>query len=278
MNRFSYILLAATLIAPASAQISVMSNSGPQRVISGGGRQIAVQLCNIGEIAVAADIRAVLSQASSATVVRISDTRWKKLLVLPGQTAVEVATLNFPAVKVETRFLIQWVEGTSNVIGRTEVLVYPTNLLQELKALAGENEKALGIYDPQNQLKPLLKVVSVEFADLEQEGLENFRGKLAIVGPFAAKAQMREGLPAQIETLAKKGVGVVWLQPPPERRDKLQPSFYAVPVGEASVVVAQAELVANVSENPQSQLNLIHFARLALRPEPPRLPHLNPQP
>jgi hypothetical protein len=263
---------------PAQNRLQVVQDLAPVHVFAGGARQIDAQFRNAGEQTVDADMRAVLSQASSATVVRISDTPWKKLRVLPGQTVVESAKLDFPPVKTETRFLIQWVAGASNVVGRTEVLVYPTNLLQELKSLAGEDENALGFYDPQNQLKPLLKLVVVEFADLEDVGLEGFKGKLAIVGPFATKKQMREGLPTQVESLAKKGVSVVWFQPPPEKRGKLQPSFYAVPVGESSVVVAQAELVANLSENPQSQLNLIQLARLALRPEPPRLPHLIPQP
>ena len=271
-------LVAVVIAEAALAQLQLLPDSQPQAVFGGGGRALELRWRNAGKETMNSDVSARLFQASSATVVRVSDSPWKKLQVLPGQTVVESATLHFPAVRAETRFLIQWIEGVSNIVGRLEVLVYPTNLLQELKALAGEHENALGIYDPQNQLKPLLKTMSVEFADLEDVGLESFHGKLAIVGPFAAKKQMREGLPAQIELLAKKGASVVWLQPPPEKRDKLSPSFYTVSAGEAAVVVAQAELVANLAEHPRSQLNLIHFARLALRPEPPRLPSLSPQP
>ncbi len=271
-------LVAVVIAEAALAQLQLLPDSQPQAVFGGGGRALELRWRNAGNETMNGDVSARLLQASSATVVRVSDSPWKKLQVLPGQTVVDSATLDFPAVKAETRFLIQWIEGVSNIVGRLEVLVYPTNLLQELKTLAGEQENALGIYDQQNQLKPLLKAVSVEFDDLEDVGLESFHGKLAIVGPFAAKKQMREGLPAQIESLAKRGVSVVWLQPPPEKRDKLSPSFYTVSAGEAAVVVAQAELVANLAEHPRSQLNLIHFARLALRPEPPRLPSLSPQP
>jgi hypothetical protein len=42
--------------------------------------------------------------------------------------------------------------------------------------------------------------------------------------------------------------------------------------------VAQAGMVLNLADNPQSQINLLHFARLALHPETPRLPNLTPQP
>ena len=60
-------------------------------------------------------------------------------------------------MKAETKFLVQWLEDSNSVIGRTEVLVYPTNLLHELKLLVDESEDNLGVLDPQNQLKPALK-------------------------------------------------------------------------------------------------------------------------
>ena len=142
--------------------------------------------------------------------------------------------------------------------------------------MAGEN--GVGILDPQNKLTTALKSMGVDFVDLEDSGLENFHGKLAIVGPFESKAQMREGLAKQIEMMADKGVAVVWLQPPPERREKLQPSFYTVPFGDHAVVVVQAGMVSNLSGSPQAQLSLIDLARLALHPEPLGLPHLTPQP
>jgi hypothetical protein len=74
--------------------------------------------------------------------------------------------------------------------------------------------------------------------------------------------------------MRKKGVAIVWIQPPPARRAKMEPSFYTVPRNAHAAVIVQPELVADLANNPQSQLNLIHFARLALHPEPLHLPHL----
>jgi hypothetical protein len=51
-----------------------------------------------------------------------------------------------------------------------------------------------------------------------------------------------------------------------------------VPTGTNAVVVAQAELVSRLPENPQTQLNLIYLCKLALQPQPPVLPDSNPQP
>jgi hypothetical protein len=162
------------------------------------------------------------------------------------------------------------------------VLVYPTNLLAELKPLVGD--EPLGAFDPQNQLKPLLKNLKIDFVNLENSDLENFSGKLAIIGPFQSKARIREGLANQIQALANKGTAIVWIQPPPEPspirwdKEKLQPSFYSVPENTNAVVIVQPDLVSDLAGNPQSQLNLIYFSKLALHPQPTALPDLPPQP
>jgi hypothetical protein len=253
----------------ADAQLQLVPDTASQCVFGGEARKINVVWRNVGDKAVDAEMRTRLYQTSSATTVLLGELPWKRLQVLAGQTVIESAVLNFPVVKAETRFLVQWLEGTNSIIGKTEVLVYPTNLLAELKLLAGENPP--GVFDPNNQLKPLLKRLAVDFMDLENNGIENFSGKLAVIGPFSSKSQLRDGLANQIAALAKKGKAIVWILPPPDPRDELQPSFYAVPEGSGCVVVAQANMVSGLAENPRAQLNLLHFARLALCSEPPHL-------
>jgi len=260
----------------ACAQLQLLSDREPQRVFAGDARKIAVTWHNAGDKSTGADVRLRLYQTSSATAAPLSEKNWKKIEILPGQTVLESASLDFPTVNAETRFLIQWLEGTNQVVGKTEVLVYPMNLLAELKTLVGEEN--LGILDPNNELKPLLKQNRVEFSDLGETALEDFQGKLTIIGPFSTKAQMREGLAQTVQKIARKGVAVVWIQPPPGPKDPIKPSFYIVPEGKGSVVVVQADLVAKLSENPKSQLNLIYFCKLALNPMPFFLPDLKTQP
>jgi hypothetical protein len=260
----------------ASAQPQLLSDAAPQCVFGGQSRNVAVVWRNPSDAICVAEIRARIFQANSATTVELSERPWKKLQVLPGQTVIESVPLDFPTVRAETKFLIQWLENSNSVLGRTEVLVYPTNLLAELKSLAGD--EALGIFDPLNQLKPLLKNLKLTFTDLETIDLENFSGRLAIIGPFQSKTQMRDGLPKQIEALAKKGAAIVWLQPPPAPRAKLLPSFYSVLENTNTVVVVQPELVADLPDNPQSQLNLVYFCKLALQPKTIQLPNLTTQP
>jgi hypothetical protein len=219
-------------------------------------------------------VRARLSQASSATVAPFGETDWKELKVLAGQTIEESARLDFPNVNVGTTFLIQWISNTQTVLGRTEVTVYPTNLLLDIKPLVGEH--SLGVLDPQNQLKPLLKSLQIHFVNLEESDLADFSGRLAIIGPFNSKVQMPDGLAGQIKALAKRGTSVVWLTPAPEASQELTPSFYFAVEKTNAIVVVQSDLIADLSGNPQAQLNLIRFCQLALNPQLPALPGLTP--
>jgi hypothetical protein len=277
-SRNTWLLLgiACCWTGAAHAELQPLPDREPPRVFAGDARKITVIWHNAGDKAVGAEMRIQLYQTSSATAAPLSEKAWKKIEILPGQTLLESASMDFPAVNAETRFLIQWLEGTNQVVGKTEVLVYPTNLLAELKTLVGEEN--FGILDPNDELKPLLKQNHVEFSDLGETALEDFQGKLAIIGPFQTKAHMREGLAETIQKIARKGAAIVWLQPPPGPRDPIKPSFYIVPEGKGSVVVVQPDLVANLPENPKSQLNLIYFCKLALNPTPYFLPDLITQP
>ena len=275
-NTWLLLGIASCWTGTACAELQLRPDREPQCVFAGEARKITVTWHNAGNQAVDAEMRTQLYQTSSATAVPLSERAWKKIEILPGQTVLESASVDFPAVNAETRFLIQWLEGTNLVVGKTEVLVYPTNLLAELKKLVGEEN--FGVLDPNNELKPLLKQTHVKLSDLGETALENFQGKLAIIGPFSTKAQMREGLAQAIQKIARKGAAVVWIQPPPGPKDQIKPSFYIVPEGKGSVVVVQPDLVANLPENPKSQLNLIYFCKLALNPQPPALPDLKIQP
>ena len=141
------------------AQLRLVPDVQPQRMFAGDARRVTIVWHNAGDTTVEAELRARMLQTSSATAVQLSEQPWKKLPVLCGQTVIESAQLDFPMVKAETKFLIQWLENSNSVLGQTEVFVYPTNLLAELKPLAGD--QALGVFDPQNQLKPLLKNLNV---------------------------------------------------------------------------------------------------------------------
>ncbi len=263
--------LASSWMVAAPAQLQLLPDKEPQQIFAGDGRRITVVWHNTGSQPANAEIHTRVFQTTSATAVQLGEGSWKKLQVLPGQTVLESAQLDFPDVKAETTFLVQWLVDANHVIGVTAVRVYPTNLLAELKPLA--EHQSFGVFDPLNQLKPLLKKADVDFVNLGNSELEHFPGKLAVIGPLASRSQISDGLTGRIKVLAKKGAAVVWLLPP-KPGEELQPSFYLVPEGRGTVVVAQTSLVSDLRENPQSQLHLIYFCQLALNPQPPALPDL----
>lgn len=272
-------LLACCWCGVAQGQLQILPDKDLPGVFAGNARKISVLFHNAGSETVETQLSTQLYQATSATAVPAGKpVDWKKLQVLPGQTVLESVVLDFPAVKVETKFIVQWQEDTHHVLGATEVRVYPADLLAKLKTLAGDGGPA--VFDPQNELKPLLKKLNVDFEDLENSSIEHFSGRLAIIGPFQSAAQMRGGLATQIKELARKNAVVVWLQPPPEKKANpiLMPSFYSVMENTNAVVVVQPDLVAGLAENPQAQLNLVYFCRLALNPHLPALPGLSTQP
>ena len=247
-----------------------------QRIFGGGARTVPVRWRNAGDQPTNVALSTRLYQATSATAAPLTKTPWKQLNLLPGQTVLESVTLDFPAVNAETQFLVQWLQNNSNVLGVTQVLAYPTNLVRELGVLAGA--EPVGLYDPQNQLKRLLRAVKVEYIDLEQQGLEDFAGKLLIVGPFASQEQVPGSLSERLRSQARRGAAVVWILPPPKPGEPIKPSFYTVLEGKGSVVVVQAAMIGDLAQSPQAQLNLVELCRLAVKPQPLRLPSFAAQP
>lgn len=274
--RTSLLLLACVWPYVDRAQWEVVPDPQPQPVFAGDTRKVSVVWRNRGDHALSGDVRWRLCQTTSATATTVELQTWKKVELLPGQRVLDSAAVNFPGVNGPTGFLIQWLTDTNRVIGKTQVVVYPTNLLGELKQLSGD--QSLGVLDPDSVLSPVLRQNGVPFLNLGDRVLEDFTGKLVIIAPFRSCVPIRDGLAQTVQRLARKGIAVVWVQPPAESGDDITPSFYLVSAGKAGVVVAQAELVADFADNPRAQLNLLHFCKLALRPEPLSLPGLSAQP
>jgi len=265
----------AGLAGVSQASLQLIPGDKPVCVFGDAPNSISVTFSNSGDHDFKAEIHTRIFQTSSATAVQVSEAPWKELQVLPGQTIQESARLEFPAVKAETKFLTQWLENT-NLIGTTEVWVYPTNLLAELKPLL--DGETLGVLDPDNELKPLLKQNGVEFVDLGQQTTGDFSGRLAILGPFKSQAQLPDEVTKGCKTMVKNGAAILWMLPPSGPRAPLQPSFYTVSLGTNAIVVAQAGLLPNLADNPQSQLRLVRLCALALNPKPDVLPEFNTQP
>jgi hypothetical protein len=268
-------------LVAAGLNLQFLPGAEPLRVFGASAQKISLVVSNANNIRFDGRVHAQIFQASSATALFLGQVPWKRLQVLPRQAVLESAELDFPAAKAETRFLVQWLDDSNRVLGLTSVLVYPANLFQTFRSQLCETN--FGVLDPDNELKPLLKARGVSFKDLGEMKLDDFCGKLAIIGPFASGAQVPDGLVNKIKTIAKKNVAVVWIQPPESppqsrplgwEREKIEPSFYCVQKKQAAVVVVQSGMVSDLAENPQSEVALIYFCGLALNPQPVSLPGL----
>ena len=256
------------------AQLTLLPPKTPHTVFAGTPQIISLTWRNLGATTLTYDLRMRLLQATSSTAAPFDEVPWKPLQIFPHQTVLESATLTFPLVRAETRFILQWLTESNQVLSTTDVLVYPPDLLKDLKPLGGD--QPLGIFDPLHQLEPLLKTVGIEFCDLADD-VDHFTGKLAIVGPFETRNQFGENLRSALKPLIRKGLAVVWIAPGPQPPDVLRPSFQTIPLGKGAVVVVQPDILPNLAENPVSQLNLIRLSRLAINPEPVRFLSLLPE-
>ncbi len=257
------LLLAISLESADAAPLTLVPRERPHAVFGGWERELEVIFRNSGAATVQANVRGRIYQASSATTAPVSEFDWKSIQVLPGQTIIEAAALRFPVVQAETRFLVRWVDGKNGLIGVTDVRVYPTNMLAQLRSLG--DGLPVGVFDPSDQFKPLLRKVGVPYQDLLEDGTDQFEGKLAIFGPFPGAIRPRGSLGGDIRHLAKRGKAVVWLLPSIEA-GPLRPSFEAVRFGEGNVVVAQQDLMLNVAEDPEAQMKLLRLAEYAMYP------------
>lgn len=247
-------LVAALWPLAATAQIELVPETEPLAVFAARPQTIRVTLRNVGDTTATSDVQTLLFQLTSASAVRIGNARpWKRIQILPRQIVLEALTLEFPAVRSSSRFRIELLG-----IGSTEVIVYPSDLLKRLGALAGD--QPLGVYDPDGQLKTLLKHAAVAVADFEVEPTDC---KLAIVWSSAA------GLPDSITSRVKTGMSAVWI------RSSTMSTTYTVHRGAGVVVVAPASTVRGLADSPLAQLNLIRDAELALEPDALRLPSDN---
>lgn len=249
----------------ACAELKVVPLRAKMPLLFGGGaRSVETAFENPTAKPIEVIVRTRLFQVSENMTVPVGAVReWKKLQVAGRQTVIESTPVELPEVKNETRFLLQWMDADAKLLGSIHMFAYPTNVLQELGAFC--QKKPLGILDPADELKPVLKALRLEYEDLEDRGLAYFDGPLAILGPFHKRAQMPETLPKTIQDKMEKGTTIIWIQPQTIRG--LEPKTRFVQRGAAVAAITEASNASGFSQSAEAQLNLLQLVRLAMKPE-----------
>jgi|SRR5665213_1957001 len=269
------ILLSIWSFRAIGAPLEVLHGTEPQYAFDGEGRIVRIKFHNRDDgKAVESRLFTRIYQESSATAMPIGEPQeWKVLQVPPGQTVTEEAKLTFPDVRAVTVFQVRCLDDKTNEIGRVKVRVCPRDLLKQLAQEKGT--EPVGILDPENQIKPLLKNLKIKFQDLDADaGFDEFTGKLAIVGPFSSREKSPDDLRQRIIGACKKPMSVVWILPP--QSEEPVPNLYTVRTGESTVAIVAAHLVAHIADSPQAQINLLRCVTLALHPQSLNLPQSKP--
>jgi len=233
-------------------------------LFGGGTRSLEIAFENTTAKPIETDVRTRLFQVAQGTTIPLGDIRaWKKLQVGGRQTVIEPTPVELPDVRSESRFLLQWIDAEAKVLGSIQMFAYPTNVLRELGTFC--EKKPLGVLDPADDLKPVLKALRIEFEDLEARGLAYYDGPLAILGPFRERTQMPETLPKTIQDKVEKGTTIVWIQPQTVRG--LEPTTRFINRGAAVVAITDAPHASGFAQSAEAQLNLLQLVRLAMKPE-----------
>lgn len=260
-------LSVALLLAAASAgAVEVVPSATPQQVFGDGARAVEVRFRNDAAEPARVALRFHLFQLTSATTAPVGGARaWKSLTVLPGQTVVEHAPIEFPAVRVSTRFAARWLGTDGKLLGVTEIWAHPDNLLAGLKPLAGG--QPIGLMEATPNLRPALVMHGLSVTEPKApEDWRPFRGRLAFVvaGPKAMQGELR--LEPSLLAHLKEGLAVVWFQTPPKISPPVLPIVERMRVGRGTVLLAPASLLDGLADSPAAQLALVRLAEQALTP------------
>lgn len=205
----------------------------PQIIFAGREQQVRVTLPDKG------GERALrILQATSATLVPVGGTTSAPV----SRMIVEALPVTVPDVRAPTRFVID----AGGV--RTQVLAVPQDTLKGLARLTAEDERPLGIFDPDAQLRPALKNAGVEFADFEIEPRD-----CRLMIAWTKDAVLPESVTNRVTT----GTPLVWFRP------QTLPLVLATRWESGRVVVVPPAPI----DSAAMQHNLVRYAELALTPE-----------
>jgi hypothetical protein len=258
----SFALLLMMINMPLTAAIIEALTVSPKAVFGGGRRALDVTFRNATESSVELGVRVQLLQTSSATAVPWSQPRPSvSLALLPRQSKIGQADIDFPSVRTASSFLVRFV-SEREVLGVLGVRVYPAGILSNLTASLGPVTVSA--------VRPGLQRVLLESGfNLEESGLPPSGAswpRLAIHGPEFITNGTAAGV-AQALSHAKSGTGVVLILPDDDERVTTAPSYYSVPVGKGTLVTVREGTLADLATDPLAQLRLARIIRLALGQE-----------
>jgi hypothetical protein len=201
-----------------------------------------------------------LFQEASGVAAPLGPARaWKRLSILPGQTLIEKASVEFPAVKHVSNGLVRWETEDGNGLGSTRVRVVPTNLLTELKTLTSGG--SMGVVDASTAMTALFEGAGLSVEDLADLPRPQ-EAQVILVMPGELAETQPALLARRVRSWVESGRTVVWF--------KLDLSGWTGPwaerhLGQGSLVTAEAGMVERL-DTAEAQWRLVNLMRWACRP------------
>ena len=260
------VVFAQAIIAPITT-VGQLSIVAPKKLpaLFPGANSLTPMWTNRGPEQVEMEIKGALFQAGSKLALQLPLEIVEKLRLLPNQAALMPINFEVPEVRAKTLFVIQWQDPSAKALGKTELKVYPSDLLRELELMAGDT--ALGIFNLDAKFETGFRNSKVKSERLEQDGIGGYAGKLLIAGGEQAQDSSRETLIA----VARRGAVVVCIVAHSDD-EILRPNFSARAYGAGVVVFVQETFLDHFDTNPESQLRLVEICRMAMKPGTPELP------
>ena len=259
-------VLAACLFATSTTALEVVRAPEPQHVFADGARAVEVRFRNAAAEPIHLEARLQLLQLTSSTAAPVGGVRaWKSLTVLPGQTVLESATIQFPQVRASARFAARWLDATGKLLGVTEVWAHPESLLDTLTLLAGG--QPIGLSDWNGVLRPALAARGIAVSELHSaQDWNDFRGRLAFVVSKPETDQGKLRLEPAALARVKEGLAVVWFQTSPAIAPPGPAWVERVSAGRGTVLLVSASTIDGLDRSPAAQNALVRLAELALTP------------
>ena len=197
---------------------------------------------------------------SSGVLAPIGPARaWKRLSLLPGQTLIEHASVEFPAVKRVSYGLVRWETEEGNGLGSTRVRVLPTDLIAELRTLTDGD--SVGVVEASTAMAALLERAGLSAEDLTDLP-QRPEARVILVLPGEVAETRPEVLARRVGAWVELGRIVVWFK---------VDAFGEMGVwaekrpGQGSFVTADAAMVRRL-DTAEAQWRLVNLMRWATRP------------
>jgi len=251
------------MVGSAVAQVRLTVDRESDVVFGGQEERVQIGFIHSDPEAIRVELGFRLWQSAASTAIPLGPSETFRILDLPPRVECRFQVpVTFPEPDDSAEFVVQWIVGERS-LGASRVLVIPRDHLR--RWAQRHRDRDLWIYDPAEELKPVLKEFDVPFLDLlTMSGPPAGRG-LLILGPFE-KSNRDEVVPEFVGIAETKAAAVA--RPAPRR----QPENSGLPFirvhsdRDRTLVEFPEDYFSDLEHSAKSQFRLTQLLELTWKP------------